>query len=141
MALMKCRECGNEVSTDAKACPQCGAVRRRGIPRWVVVAAVLGAIAYFYYEGFLNPTLPESCDSFRAEKTFRDLFEKSAYAQENRLRVLEVIDRKQVGSGPNPEDLVCEMTYSLTDTTTATYLYSFRRKQDGPGYIVRQQPK
>jgi hypothetical protein len=25
MALMKCRECGNEVSTTAKACPKCGA--------------------------------------------------------------------------------------------------------------------
>ncbi|RYZ83008.1 MAG: zinc ribbon domain-containing protein [Proteobacteria bacterium] len=25
MALIKCAECGNEVSTTAKACPKCGA--------------------------------------------------------------------------------------------------------------------
>ncbi len=25
MALVKCKECGNEVSTEAKACPKCGA--------------------------------------------------------------------------------------------------------------------
>lgn len=25
MALQKCKECGNEVSSDAKACPKCGA--------------------------------------------------------------------------------------------------------------------
>ena len=25
MALIPCKECGNEVSTDAKACPKCGA--------------------------------------------------------------------------------------------------------------------
>jgi hypothetical protein len=25
MALMKCRECGKEISTQASACPQCGA--------------------------------------------------------------------------------------------------------------------
>ncbi len=25
MALVACKECGNEVSTDAKACPKCGA--------------------------------------------------------------------------------------------------------------------
>lgn len=26
MALTKCRECGEKVSTDARACPSCGAV-------------------------------------------------------------------------------------------------------------------
>lgn len=32
MALIKCRECGSEVSSKAKACPQCGAqVRRDGL--------------------------------------------------------------------------------------------------------------
>lgn len=29
MALMKCKECGNEVSTKATACPKCGAVNKK----------------------------------------------------------------------------------------------------------------
>lgn len=28
MALKKCKECGNEVSTKAKTCPKCGAVKK-----------------------------------------------------------------------------------------------------------------
>lgn len=40
MALHPCRECGTQVSTDAKACPRCGATdplfaaRARGASRW-----------------------------------------------------------------------------------------------------------
>jgi len=32
MALVKCKECGNTVSTKAQACPHCGAVRKRKPP-------------------------------------------------------------------------------------------------------------
>jgi len=29
MALIKCKECGHEVSTEAQACPHCGAVQKK----------------------------------------------------------------------------------------------------------------
>lgn len=35
MPLIKCHECGNEVSTEAKTCPKCGAkVRKNRTPIW-----------------------------------------------------------------------------------------------------------
>ena len=33
MALIKCRECGNQVSTEASACPHCGAPQRAVPPQ------------------------------------------------------------------------------------------------------------
>lgn len=55
MALVKCGECGNEVSTQAKACPKCGAVMPKpkksvGPVGLLFGAIVLGAIIM----GFVN---------------------------------------------------------------------------------------
>ena len=43
MAIIKCRECGSDVSTTAAACPKCGAepAKRTSASTWVI-AAVLG---------------------------------------------------------------------------------------------------
>lgn len=44
MALTKCAECGNEVSTQAKTCPKCGAkvkTRKTSGRLWVLVAALV----------------------------------------------------------------------------------------------------
>lgn len=42
MALIKCKECGNEVSTTAKACPKCGAKVKKPTSTltWVFVAVL-----------------------------------------------------------------------------------------------------
>lgn len=48
MGLDKCRDCGTEVSTQARACPKCGRLRQTSI-NWapiVVIAAVLAFIAW-----------------------------------------------------------------------------------------------
>jgi len=50
MALKKCRECGNEVSTKAKRCPKCGAPVKRnltpiemgGIAIFVIMVVIIG---------------------------------------------------------------------------------------------------
>jgi hypothetical protein len=50
MALTKCRECGEQISTKAAACPKCGAApkKKTSLFTWLVVAfigfAVLGSI-------------------------------------------------------------------------------------------------
>jgi len=43
MALKKCKDCGAQVSTDAKQCPQCGAKVKKsaGWVAWIVAAFVL----------------------------------------------------------------------------------------------------
>lgn len=43
--LIACRACGNQVSTEARACPQCGFQRNR-FPLWSVpVVVILGSVA------------------------------------------------------------------------------------------------
>jgi hypothetical protein len=43
MALIKCKECGNEVSNSASTCPKCGAKvpKKTGIGTWIVSGAVI----------------------------------------------------------------------------------------------------
>ncbi len=43
MALVKCKECGGKVSTNAKACPACGAKppKKTSVVTWLVLATVV----------------------------------------------------------------------------------------------------
>jgi len=42
MAMKKCKECGNEVSTKATSCPKCGAVLKKKIGCLTVILAIVG---------------------------------------------------------------------------------------------------
>lgn len=47
MSIEKCRECGKDVSSEAKACPHCGAsepVPPKGVGKIVTIAAIIFAI-------------------------------------------------------------------------------------------------
>ncbi len=50
MALVKCRECSNEVSTDAKTCPKCGTAKFNPAGAWtpgkIGMVAVLGLMCW-----------------------------------------------------------------------------------------------
>lgn len=57
MALLKCKECGNEVADSAKACPKCGAP----VPKtkwWLWVP--LGLIVLFLVFGAIVGNTPEA---------------------------------------------------------------------------------
>jgi hypothetical protein len=51
MALTTCRECGKQVSTDAKACPHCGTSApakkkaKGGIGKWLLIVFAIGLVA------------------------------------------------------------------------------------------------
>lgn len=49
MALAECRECGHQVSTDAEACPGCGAKVKsgRGVGGWVFLLVGVGVLMWF----------------------------------------------------------------------------------------------
>lgn len=73
MALVKCRECGGEVSTEARACPKCGARIKRALnwPAITLAAAVgvtIGALALFL-EG--PPQTPDEAAARSAEAARR----------------------------------------------------------------------
>jgi uncharacterized paraquat-inducible protein A len=48
MALVKCHECGKEISAQAAVCPSCGApAKKKTSPVTVVVAVLIAAVAVF----------------------------------------------------------------------------------------------
>lgn len=56
MALVKCHECKNEVSSDAPACPKCGAVPQKGegasgILGLIIILLLVFGIAFFASDG------------------------------------------------------------------------------------------
>lgn len=53
MALIKCHECGSEVSTEAKTCPKCGATPKTKSNMLAAVGSVViaGAAIWFFYGG------------------------------------------------------------------------------------------
>ena len=52
MALIKCAECGKEISNKAKTCPHCGAKnKKRTSPGAYIVLALILIFAYLYFSG------------------------------------------------------------------------------------------
>ena len=51
MAMTTCKECGKQVSTEAKACPHCGAAApakkkaKGGIGKWLLIVFAIGVVA------------------------------------------------------------------------------------------------
>jgi hypothetical protein len=58
MPLITCKECGNEVSSEAKACPKCGArVKRRSLAWLWVLIVPLGIFVVFAIIGGNDPKI------------------------------------------------------------------------------------
>ena len=72
MALIKCKECGHEISKSAKSCPNCGAkiVRTSGFTKVVAFFMVLGLIGYM--SGLANQTKTTKATNSTASSTGSD---------------------------------------------------------------------
>lgn len=57
MALVKCKECGNQISKSAKACPACGAPVKKGVGLigWIFVLVIVLPIAWNYGSSMGKP--------------------------------------------------------------------------------------
>lgn len=54
MALIYCKECGNQISQQARSCPKCGSPQKKS-NSWiliVVIILILGGGAVFYFEQY-----------------------------------------------------------------------------------------
>ena len=49
MSLVKCRECGNEISNDAKTCPKCGARTRKATGLANIIGGVIFSLILLWY--------------------------------------------------------------------------------------------
>ncbi len=144
MALIKCYECETEISTDAKHCLKCGAKNKYykkskllSIGKFLLLLIIVFTI-YNIYDYKINPTIPE-CNSSRAKKVFSNLIEKSPWALDNHIRVLDIIKTKEISS--KSKNKKCEATLHLSNTTNKTYLFTFKKEEGKGGYLVRATPK
>jgi len=144
MALIKCYECNADISTDAKYCPHCGAknkaYRTSKIKLFILsfFAIIIFFTIYNTYGYKLIPTIPE-CNSIRAEKVFTDMIEKTPWAKNNYIKVLNIINVKELHHKQNSQK--CEVTVHLSNTKNKSYIVSFNKQKDKGGYLVRVSPK
>ncbi|WP_320045158.1 zinc ribbon domain-containing protein [uncultured Desulfobacter sp.] len=75
MALMKCKECGKEVSTKAKECPNCGAPVKRSSS---IGSGCLTIIAIFFVIGIIGSWF-DNDKSYKSTKT-QSSYTNSSYA-------------------------------------------------------------
>lgn len=84
MALINCKECGKEVSTEAKSCPHCGATENKtsdkygkiaaftiaGIIGFIVVLGIIGAVGQAFWPTKKNPSVDAKymCEKFVKER-------------------------------------------------------------------------
>lgn len=55
MALLACCECAKEISSDADACPQCGARQKTAGVRWWLVIPILSIVAILLISAASQP--------------------------------------------------------------------------------------
>lgn len=84
MALIKCRECGTQVSTKAKACPSCGAIPRKKMTLLKWVAATF--VAIMTYGAYLDSKLTPEQKTARAEARAARQAEDAKKAAEEKAR-------------------------------------------------------
>jgi len=145
MAIVKCYECGRDISTEAKSCPHCGAKnksrKKSKYLRWIFALAVIAAVvaAYEIFEGALNPNI---CESSLGRKQFVRTFDSSPYAQRQKLRVVDVMSQKEVSHGERLEDLMCEFNFKINDGRALTYTLNFVKSDTATGgYLIHIKPK
>ena len=89
MALAPCIECGHEISSEAKACPNCGARNRhyksKVVWYWLVVAA-LGVSGFLAYDYLANGDYVTSCDTRGKRESFAKVIDDASFAQLKKLQ-------------------------------------------------------
>ena len=103
MALIKCKECGTEVSSKAKSCPKCGAkpAKKTSLITWFVLIL----IAYLVYSA------SQSSDTTSSYK-------KPASTEKSNIKPKEVVEDKVVEIKPRTDWRTTSSTDEMTGKVT-----------------------
>ncbi|MDZ7817266.1 MAG: zinc-ribbon domain-containing protein [Aliarcobacter sp.] len=94
MALVKCEECGKEISSNVKVCPHCGYKRKRGI--WFYIIIVFVIIVVLAILGSNNDNSKLKANSTSQEKTSSSTVKKELYLNEVETNIFQILIRNQV---------------------------------------------
>jgi len=126
MALTNCKECGNQVSTDAESCPYCGFKPKRSL---------LDRRAKLFLFAFLGAAViaaalsPETSETERQERVAAD---KLRY---QRIEIAADAASKLKSIMRNPDTFILEAAVVTTDDRAACFGY---RSQNGFGGMNRE---
>lgn len=145
MALEQCIECGHEISTEAKTCPNCGARNRSyksNTGRYWLIAALggVGFLTYVYLTEGDYVTYMTNCDTVSKRESFASVIEGSSYAQLNKLRVIDITNIKTIKSGDSLTDLVCDATIHYNSRSKQEYRFTWR-ESESETMIISAKPK
>lgn len=153
MALIKCGECGKEISDKAQSCPSCGAPQK-GVSaaepaaasssgslllKSVLFIGIAGGVVFLGTQGYLDEGFP-ACDSGRAKREFTSAFESSAYALQNSLKVVDVREVSHVSESQDPPALNCRANFLLNNGENARFDFKFTNSESGDEFILEGRP-
>lgn len=125
MALIKCHECGTEVSTEAKTCPKCGATVKKpmggGMIMAIAIGTILGAFALLGDGTPKSATPPEQ----KAEKE----------AENKRYALAEITSKTIRNAMRDPDSLKFDRLLVSADATVVCAEY---RARNGFGGMNRE---
>ena len=142
MALIKCYECGHEISTEAKTCPNCGArnkAYKSKVGKFIIVLA-LGFVVYVVYLFMSVSEYTTNCDTTDKRETFTSVIDESSYSQLNKLRVIDLTKIKTIKSGDSITDLVCDATVHFNSKDKERYRFTWRESESG-SLLIQATPK
>ena len=130
MALKKCKECGNEVSTKAKKCPSCGVNN----PTVTAKEQVIGAVVLVFIIAFIvaKCTGGESVSVIYSGNKEKTLKEVRAYTSTERHKITENfmsengIDKKFADLFYN---CISHLTYTKAETMTLDTVMTLCKKE------------
>lgn len=134
MALTPCIECGHEISTEAKTCPNCGAKNRAYKSKAVrhsLIMAVLGGVGFFAYVYLSYDNNVTNCDTPSNRESFASVIDNSAGAQLNKFHVIDITNIKTIKSGDSITDQVCEATIEYNSRRKGKHRFTWRKSESG----------
>ena len=93
MALVKCEECGKEISSNVKVCPHCGYKRKRGI--WFYIMIFLVAIIILAIVGSNNDDSQLGTNSTSQEQSSSSTVKKELYLTEIEKNIFHTLIQNQ----------------------------------------------
>ena len=112
MALKKCKECGNEISSKAEACPQCGAPQKKktSIVTWFVLILILFGVVGAIFDSLNTPRDAGPSAYAKLDKSLKKQAERKEFIEK---LIRKGILYKLVTPGEIPHIYVAPGFYSL----------------------------
>lgn len=125
MSLIKCKECGDQVSKKAKTCPHCGAELKKERKNIGWLSAIIIIVVFAWLIGYLTESYETYNEAAQQKKTNQ---KNLAYFSQNRESILSSI-KKQIDQGQYKSALIQINTYKISGDPELTKYFNIAREK------------